>query len=179
MDHPGTTQKPKLPGQLRQAVRARPYSIPTEEAYVQWAGRVILFHNKRHPLEMDAPKFNAYLTHLAAGRRVSASSQNQAVCAGLFLYELSLNKDSGRIEDPVSAKKAKKLPVALTRDEVAAVLRQTSRFHRTTGNLLYGYGLQPMECLLLRLKDNDFGYSQIVVRDGKGSKDRMRCCRAD
>ncbi len=159
MNPSGTTQKPKLLDQLRQAIRTRHYSIRTEQAYVQWARRYILFHNKRHPLEMDAAEINAYLTHLANDRRVSASTQNQALCAILFLYKQVLTEDPRRIEDLVRAKRPRNLPVVLTRNEVAAVLGQMSGVHWIMGNLLYGSGLRLIECLRLRVKDIDFGYS--------------------
>lgn len=132
MNPSGTTQKPKLLDQLRQAIRTRHYSIRTEQAYVQWARRYILFHNKRHPLEMDAAEINAFLTHLANDRRVSASSQNHALCAILFLYKQVLNKDPGRIDDLARTKKPRKLPLVLTRDEVAAVPGQMSGVHWIT-----------------------------------------------
>ena len=166
-------QKPKLLDQVRAAIRAKHYSIRTEEAYVQWIRRYILFHNKRHPREMGPPEINAFLSHLATARRVAASTQNQALCAILFLYKEVLEQDPGRLEGIVRAKKPKRLPVVLTPQEVAAILGQLSGVHWLMVSLLYGSGLRLMECLRLRVKDVDFSYLQIVVRDGKGGKDRV------
>ena len=165
-------KQPRLLDQVRSAIRLRHYSIRTEEAYVQWIKRYILFHNKRHPLEMGSGEINAFLSHLARHQNVASSTQNQALCAVLFLYKTVLHKDPGELGDVVWAKKPKKLPVVLTHEEVKALLNRLEDEKWIMGNLLYGAGLRLMECLRLRVKDIDFGYKQIVVRDGKGEKDR-------
>lgn len=165
-------KQPRLLDQVRSAIRLRHYSIRTEEAYVQWIRRFILFHNKRHPQEMGGKEINAFLSHLAASN-VASSTQNQALCSIVFLYKAVLHKDPGEIGDVVWAKKPKKLPVVLTREEVKALLSRLENEKWIMGNLLYGAGLRLMECIRLRVKDVDFGYRQIVVRDGKGEKDRM------
>jgi integron integrase len=149
------------------------YSIRTEEAYVHWIRRFILFHNKRHPQEMGTEEVRQFLTDLAVTHRVAASTQNQALSALLFLYKAVLQRDVGWIEDVVRAKKPKTLPVVLTRDEVKAVLQHVSGPTWLMASLLYGSGLRLMECLRLRVKDVDFSYHQITVRDGKGEKDRV------
>jgi integron integrase len=133
------------------------YSIRTEEAYVHWIRRFILFHNKRHPQEMGTEEVRQFLTDLAVTHRVAASTQNQALSALLFLYKAVLQRDVGWIE----------------RDEVKAVLQHVSGPTWLMANLLYGSGLRLMECLRLRVKDVDFSYHQITVRDGKGEKDRV------
>lgn len=157
--------QPKLLDQVRMAIRLRHYSIRTEEAYVQWIRRYILFHNKRHPLEMGSKEINLFLTHLAT-QNVASSTQNQALCAVIFLYKSVLHKDPGELGDVVWAKKPKKLPVVLTRQEVKSVLNGLEDAKWIMANLLYGAGLRLMECIRLRVKDVDFGYRQITVRDG-------------
>ena len=166
-------KQPKLLDQVRSAIRLRHYSIRTEEAYVQWIRRYILFHNKRHPLEMGSLEINRFLSHLASGKHVASSTQNQALCALVFLYKVVLHKDPGDLADVVWAKKPKKLPVVLTREETKALLSGLEDEKWIMGNLLYGAGLRLMECIRLRVKDVDFGYRQIVVRNGKGEKDRV------
>lgn len=165
-------KQPRLLDQVRSAIRVRHYSIRTEEAYVQWIKRYILFHNKRHPLEMGSREINRFLSHLAS-RKVASSTQNQALCALMFLYKSVLHKDPGQLGDVVWAKKPKKLPVVLTRQEVKGVLNGLEDEKWIMANLLYGAGLRLMECVRLRVKDVDFGYRQIIVRDGKGEKDRV------
>jgi integron integrase len=164
-------KQPRLLDQVRSAIRLRHYSIRTEEAYVQWIRRFILYHNKRHPIEMGCAEINKFLSHLAL-RKVASSTQNQALCAILFLYKAVLLKDPGELGDVVWAKKPKKLPVVMTREEVKALLNCLDGEKWIMGNLLYGAGLRLMECIRLRVKDVDFGYRQLVVRDGKGEKDR-------
>ena len=172
--HANPDQKqPKLLDQVRSAIRLRHYSIRTEEAYIQWIRRYILFHNKRHPREMGSLEINRFLSHLASGKRVASSTQNQALCALVFLYKVVLHKDPGELGDVVWAKKPKKLPVVLTRQEVKVLLSGLEDEKQIMGNLLYGAGLRLMECIRLRVKDLDFGYRQILVRDGKGEKDRI------
>src|SRR5262249_7996132 len=152
---------------LRQAIRVRHYSLRTEDAYVDWVRRFILFHGKRHPLEMGAGEINQFLTHLAVERHVSASTQNQAFAAILFLYQKVLEVEPGRIEGAVRARRPRRLPVVLTRDEVRRVLAKLEGTYRLIGLLLYGAGLRLLESLRLRVKDLDFAMNQIVVREGK------------
>lgn len=165
-------QAPRLLDRIRAALRVRHYSIRTEGVYVDWARRFILFHGKRHPLEMGAAEINQFLTHLAVARQIGASTQNQAFCAILFLYRDVLQVDPGRIEGVVRAHRSKRLPVVLTRTEVRQVLAEMKGTYRLIGLLLYGAGLRLLECLRLRVKDVDFALNQIVVREGKGNKDR-------
>ncbi len=164
--------KPKLLDQVRQSIRTRHYSIRTEQAYVQWVKRFVLFHNKRHPVEMGEAKINAFLSHLAVKGKVAASTQNQALCAIVFLYKQVLKVEVGELE-LVWAKRPKKLPVVLTREEVKRIINLLSGARWVMANLLYGSGLRLQECLRLRVKDIDFHYNQITVREAKGAKDRM------
>lgn len=162
----------KLLDQVRVACRVRHYSIRTEDAYVAWSKRFIFFHNKRHPLEMGAAQINAFLTHLAVDAHVSASTQNQAFSALLFLYRSVLEVEPGLIEGVIRAKRPKRLPVVLTKSEVRLVLAQLTGTYRLIGQILYGSGLRLLECLRLRVKDLDFEQEEILVREGKGDKDR-------
>ena len=172
--HPSPTRsQPKLLEQVRDAIRARHYSLRTEEAYVRWVKRFILFHDKRHPRDMGLQEVQQFLTHLAVEGHVAASTQSQALSALLFLYQQVLKQDIGWIEEVVRAKQPQRMPVVLTPDEVAAVLRQLGGTPWIMATLLYGAGLRLMECVRLRVKDVDFAYHQIVVRDGKGQKDRV------
>ncbi len=167
-----TAPPKKLLDRMREILRVKHYSIRTEQTYVNWAKRYILFHNKRHPKDMGAPEIAAFLTHLAVQRNVAASTQNQALCALLFLYDEVLHQDVGPV-DAVRAKKPKRLPTVLTKEEVERVIAAVTGPHRLVVRLLYGSGLRLIECLRLRVKDVDFAYRQIVVRDGKGHKDRV------
>jgi integron integrase len=151
----------------------RHYSLRTEEAYVQWIRRFILFHNKRHPRDMGAEEIRQFLTDLAVTHQVAASTQNQALSALLFLYRNVLCQELGWIEHIVRAKKPHRLPVVLSRDEVKAILQGLSGPHWIMASLLYGSGLRLLECLCLRVKDIDFVSNQITVRDGKGGQDRV------
>ncbi len=153
-------------------MRARHYSRRTEKAYVAWIRRYILFHGKRHPLEMGAPELTRYLSSLAVEGNVAASTQNQALSALLFLYREVLEQEVPWLDDVVRARRPVRLPVVLTRDEVRAVLRQLRGTPRLMAILLYGSGLRLLECARLRVKDVDFGRNQIIVRAGKGDKDR-------
>jgi integron integrase len=164
--------EPKLLDRLRAACRVRHYSIRTEDAYHDWVKRFILFHQKRHPLEMAEPEVNAFLTDLAVNGHVAASTQNQALAAILFLYKHVLERPLGRVEGVVRAKKPRRLPVVLTRDEVRKVLCELEGSYRLIGLLQYGAGLRLLECLRLRVKDIEWNMNQIVVREGKGDKDR-------
>jgi integron integrase len=163
----------KLLDQLRDAVRRKHYSIRTEEAYVRWVRRYILFHHKRHPKDMGSEEIEAFLTHLAVDLDVASSTQNQALSALLFLYKHVLLKDLDVPADLVRAKRPKRLPTVLTESEVQQVLAALSGIHRLMAQLLYGSGLRLMECVRLRVKDLDFAQHQIVVRDGKGMRDRV------
>lgn len=165
-------EKPRLLERVRDHIRVKHYSIRTEEAYVQAIKRFILFHHKRHPKEMGADEIRQYLTHLATEGRVSASTQNQALSALLFLYREVLGIDLPFIDGIEKAKRPVRVPVVLTREETNKILSQLSGVCHLMASLLYGSGLRLMECMRLRVKDVDFGYRQITVRDGKGEKDR-------
>jgi len=159
--------------QARDKIRAKHYSIRTEEAYLHWMKRFILFHRKRHPKEMGAKEVESFLSHLAVNGKVSASTQNQAKSAVLFLYKEVMQVELPWLSDVVSAKRPNRLPVVLTQAEVSKLLPHTNG---TTGlilRLLYGTGMRIMECLRLRVKDIDFERAEITVREGKGFKDRV------
>lgn len=158
---------------MAQALRARHYSIRTERAYVDWARRYILFHDKRHPEELGPEHVNRFLTDLAVRRQVAASTQNQALAALLFLYGEILRMPLPDTGGLVRARKPRRLPTVLTRDEVRRVLSHLDGPPRIAATLLYGAGLRLLEALRLRVKDVDFGLKQVVVRDGKGRKDRV------
>jgi integron integrase len=164
--------KPKLLDQVRLKLRRKHYSIRTEEAYVAWIRRFILYHGKRHPQEMGAPEVEGFLTHLAVGRRVAASTQNQAFSALLFLYRDVLKQELEPIREVARAKRPARVPVVLTQAEARSLLAHLDGRHGLMASLLYGTGMRLMECVRLRVKDVDFGYRQITVRDGKGGKDR-------
>jgi integron integrase len=159
--------------QVREAIRTRHYSRRTEESYVAWIRRFIIFHGKRHPKEMGEAEISAFLSGLAVKSKVSVSTQNQALCAILFLYREVLKLDLCRLEDVVRAKISRRLPVVLTRDEVRIVLEQLCGTVPLMTTLLYGSGLRLLECARLRIKDVDFGSNRITVRAGKGDKDRV------
>ena len=144
-----TIKKPKLLEEVRLALRARHYSLRTEESYTHWIKRFILFHNKRHPRELREKEVNRFLTHLAVNEKVAASPQNQALCAILFLYKHVLNRELGDFGKIVWSKKPKRLPVVFTREEVKAVLSQLSGTNWIMVMLLYGSGLRVTECLSL------------------------------
>jgi integron integrase len=165
-------RQPPLLECVRRQIRLLHYSIRTEEAYVSHVKRFILFHKKRHPSEMGVEEIRQYLSHLANEGRVSASTQNQALSALLFLYREVLGSDLPFIDGIERAKRPAHIPVVLTRAEVEGVLTSLSGTHRLMASLLYGSGLRLMECVRLRVKDVDFGYRQITIRDGKGEKDR-------
>ena len=164
---------PKLLDRVRETLRRKHYSYRTEQAYVGWIKRFILFHDKRHPKDMGKPDIEAFLTHLAVHEQVAASTQNQALQAILFLYRQVLGREITEPIHALRAKKPKRLPTVLTKEEVQAVLRHLSGAHLLMAQLLYGSGLRLMECLRLRVKDLDFNYRTITVRDGKGKKDRI------
>lgn len=165
--------QPKLLDRVRERCRVRHLSFSTEHAYTNWIRRFILYHNKRHPIEMGAPEVSAFLTHLAVDGHVAASTQNQALSALLFLYREVLQKDFGWLKDVVRAKKPKRLPVVFTPEEAMAVIEELQGVRWLMGLHLYGGGLRLMECLRLRVKDLDFDRLQVTVREGKGDKDRI------
>jgi integron integrase len=169
---PNAPKPPRLLDQLRQKTRLLHYSRRTEEAYVDWVTRFIVFHGKRHPRELGASEIAAFLTHLAVDRQLAASTQNQAFSAILFLYQRVLAIDLPRIEF-LRAQRPERLPVVLSVDEVRAILDRMTGLHRLLVELLYGSGLRVLECCRLRVKDVDFDRHQILVRDGKGEKDRV------
>ena len=163
----------KLLDRLRQALRSRHYSRRTEKTYVAWVKRFIYYHNVKHPAEMAEAEINMFLTHLAVEKNVSASTQNQALSALLFLYRHVVGRKVGELGEVVRARKPKRLPIVLTRAEVRAVLEQLQGPNWLAASLMYGAGLRLTECLRLRVQDIDFGFAQITVRDGKGFKDRL------
>src|ERR1700747_380998 len=165
--------KPKLLDQVRDVIRRKQYSIRTEQAYVDWIKRFILYHDKRHPREMAEEEVTQFLTHLARDRDVAPSTQNQALSALLFLYKDVLKQDIGRLEKVERAKKPSRLPVVLTRSEIKRVFAHLHGTPKLMAGLLYGSGLRLMECVRLRIKDIDFALAQITVRDAKGGKDRV------
>jgi integron integrase len=165
--------KPKLLDRVRWHLRVKHYSIRTEELYVQWIRRFILFHQKRHPTEMGEEEIAAFLSHLAIHGRVAASTQNQAFSALLFLYQQVLDRKLDYLAGVERVKRPPKLPVVLTKKEAHAVIAHLSSAYRLMAELLYGSGLRLLECLRLRVKDIDFGYDQITVRDGKGLRERI------
>ena len=167
-----TMNKPKLLDQVHAAARLRHLSLHTEEAYSDWVRRFILFHRKRHPLEMGAAEIRQFLSYLAVSGKVAASTQNQALCALLFLYRDVLGVGLLYVEGIERAKRPARIPVVFTRQEVERLLAQLTGTYRLVASLLYGSGLRLMEALRLRVKDMDFDYGQITVRDGKGEKDR-------
>jgi len=176
-EEPGPLKEGALPIRLldrvRAATRTRHYSIRTEDSYCDWTRRFILFHGKRHPSDLGVPEINAFLSHLAVSENVAASTQNQALNALVFLYRHVLYQDlEGEIQ-PIRAKAPERLPTVLTRVEVRALMEQLSGVQHLMAQSLYGSGLRLLECLRLRVKDIHFAQRQIVVRDGKGMKDRL------
>jgi len=165
-------QSPKLLDQVREAMRRKHYALRTEQSYLAWLKRYILFHHKRHPREMNSGEVEAFLTHLALNGRVSASTQNQALSAILFLYREVLHQALSPPIEALRARKSTRLPTVLTKEEVGKVLKALSGKHQLMAQLLYGSGLRLMECVRLRVQDLDFGHRQILVRNGKGHKDR-------
>jgi integron integrase len=170
---PAIGQPPKLLDRVRAAIRVRHYSLRTEEAYIAWIKRFIFFHGVRHPQEMGAAEINQFLTHLAVDGHVSASTQNQAFCALLFLYEKVLEVPFEQLQGVIRAKHPERLPVVLNRDELQAVLARIEGVPRLVVLLLYGAGLRLLEGLRLRVKDVEFVRHEILVRDAKGHKDRV------
>ena len=163
----------RLLDQCREVLRFHHFSYRTEQSYVDWIRRFIVFHNKRHPKEMGQTEIGRFLSHLAVAGQVAASTQNQALHALLFLYHDVLGTDPGWLDDFARAKRPQRLPEVLSREEVKLVLGQMAPPYSVVSGLLYGAGLRLMEALRLRVKDVDFHRGQIVVHDGKGAKDRV------
>lgn len=165
--------RPRLLDQVRDQIRLKHYSIRTERVYCEWVKRYIRFHKYRHPLEMGAAEVEAFLSDLAVRRDVSASTQNQALAALLFLYKQVLKQELPWLGEVVRAKKPARLPVVLSIDEVQRILSQLDGDVGLIARLLYGGGLRLMEGVRLRVKDVDFSRNEIIIRDGKGQKDRV------
>lgn len=170
---PPAGRPPKLLEQLRDKLRIKHYSIRTEQSYIDWSRRYILFHGKRHPRELGAQAVETFLTHLAVDRNVSASTQNQAKSALLFLYREVLDIDLPWLADITSAKASRRLPVVLTPREARLIINELSGTMGLVVSLLYGTGMRLLEGLCLRVKDIEFERREIIVRDGKGGKDRV------
>ena len=171
---PGDTPRgPRLLDCVRRTARARHLAASTEKAYVHWAKRYVLFHRKRHPLEMGEREVNEFLTHLAVNAHVAASTQNQALAGLLFLYDDVLGRPLDRLTGVVRAKRPTRLPTVLTVDEVRAVLKCLSGDRWLVGMLLYGGGLRLLEALRLRVKDVDLDRAEMTIREAKGNKDRI------
>ncbi len=168
-----STQQPRLLDQVRDVIRLKHYSIRTEQAYLGWIKRYILFHAKRHPREMGADEITRFLTDLAVRGNVTASTQNQALNAILFLYREVLKVDLPWLDGIQHAKKPSRLPVVFSRDEVKRLLAQLEGTTWLMASLIYGTGMRLMECARLRVKDIDFHYTQLIIRDAKGRKDRI------
>ena len=164
---------PRLLDRVREAIRVRHYSLRTEDSYVQWTRRFVLFHGKRHPQTMGAAEVAAFLTHLAAERHVAPATQNQAKSALLFLYKQVLGVELPWLDEVVGAKERHRLPVVLTQGEVRSLLHELSGSAWLVASILYGAGLRLLEGLRLRVKDVDFERRELLVRDGKGGKDRV------
>lgn len=163
---------PRLLDQVRAAIRVRHYSRRTEDSYVHWVRRFILFHGKRHPKDMGEPEVTAFLTHLAVNKNVAASTQNQALSAILFLYQKVLEIKLDWLDDVVRARRPKRLPVVLSRNQVNRLLNELNGIHALIARLMYGTGMRLMEAIRLRTKDLDFERGQVIIRAGKGGKDR-------
>lgn len=164
---------PRLLDQVREIIRIKHYSIRTEQAYLQWIRRYIIFHGKRHPNTLSADELRAFLSDLAIRGKVSASTQNQALNAILFMYREVLKIELPWIDDIQRAKRSQHLPVVLTRQEVQALLAQFEGTIWLMAGLTYGGGLRLLECLRLRVKDLDLNRCELTIRDGKGQKDRV------
>ena len=173
LDSTGTPKGDRLIDRFRAAIRTRHYSRRTEKSYWMWIRWFIFFHGKRHPGDMGATEVTAFLSYLATDRNVAAATQNQALSALLFLYKAVLERDLPWLGDVVRAKRPVRLPTVLTEDEVRSLLARLRGVHWLVASLLYGAGLRQIECLMLRVKDVNFAYRQILIRDAKGSKDRV------
>ena len=164
-----TTRPKKLLDRVRDAIRRKHYSIRTEDAYVRWIRRFILFHDKRHPKDMGVPEIETFLTHLAVEEKVAASTQNQALNAILFLYREVLKQDLDDTISAVRAKRPKRLPTVMTGEEARTVIGMLSGTHQLMARLLYGSGLRLMECVRLRVKDLDFAQRQTCAEPVEAS----------
>lgn len=164
--------KPRLLDDVRNVLRVKHYSIRTEEAYIQWIKRFIFFHNKKHPADMGEAEISAFLTHLAVKNNVTSSTQNQALSALLFLYKQVLGVELEWLDGITRAKRPSRLPTVLPREQVMQLLDGMSGTNETIARILYGTGMRLMEAIRLRVQDIDFDYKQIIVRQGKGFKDR-------
>lgn len=174
MSHPASRPpSPRLLDQVREVIRIRHYSIRTEQAYLQWIRRYILFHEKRHPKDLRGPELTAFLSDLAIRGKVSASTQNQALNAVLFMYREVLKIQLPWLDDIHRAKRSQHLPLVLSRQEVKHLLAQLEGTVWLMTSLTYGGGLRLLECLRLRVKDVDLERGELTIRDGKGQKDRM------
>ncbi len=170
---PETNPPPRLLDQVRAAIRTKHYSPKTEEAYVRWTRQFVLFHQKRHPIEMGETEIAQFLQHLAVNKTVAASTQNQALNALLFLYGSVLNRPLGKLPNVLRAKRPKRLPTVLRQEEIPRLFSAMKGPYALMARLLYGAGLRLTECTNLCVKDIDFSANQILVRDGKGFKDRV------
>lgn len=164
---------PRLMEQVRDALRVHHYSLRTEQSYLQWVRRFILFHGKRHPREMGEEEIAAFLTYLAVKKNVAASTQNQALSAILFLYKKVLGIEPAWLEGVTRAKRPKRLPVVLPQETVRQLLGRVTGTNKLVAYLIYGTGMRLMEAVRLRVKDVDFNHRQIIIRGGKGDKDRV------
>ncbi|MFA7710527.1 MAG: integron integrase [Candidatus Neomarinimicrobiota bacterium] len=169
----GCDWMPRLLDQVRAVIRLKHYSYRTEQAYVNWIKQFVIFHNERDPEEMGETEISQFLSDLAVNRTVSTSTQNQALCAVIFLYTHVLKKDLEILENVEWARRYKRLPVVFTRTEVRRILDELSDNYKIMAMLLYGSGLRLNECLSLRVKDIDIEYRQVIIRNGKGGKDRV------
>jgi len=166
-------QPRKLLDQVRETIRTKHYSYRTEQTYIDWIKRFILFHNKRHPRDMGADEVQAYITYLANERNVASSTQNQALSAIIFLYKYVLRQEILLPSDIIRPSRPERLPTVLSHQEAMSVLNKMSGVTQLATKLLYGSGLRIAECLRLRIKDLDFGNFQLIIRDGKGENDRV------
>ena len=171
--HAVVQNSPELLDRMRAEIRVRHYSIRTEQTYIDWARRYIYFHDKRHPQDMGAAEVRSFLSHLAVARNVSASTQNQAKAALLFLYRQVLGIELPWLDEVIAAKVIRRLPVVLTQVEVRKLLQAMSGTTGLIASLLYGTGMRLLEGLRLRVKDVEFSMREIIVREGKGNKDRV------
>ena len=167
------TKPQKLLDRVRETIRTKHYSFRTEQTYVEWIKRFILFHKKRHPKEMGVDEVQAYITYLATERTVAASTQNQALSAILFLYKYVLQKEIVFPSDIIRASKPERLPTVLSHAEAMSIIGRMNSIPQLITKLLYGSGLRIMECMRLRVKDLDYQNHQLIVRDGKGENDRV------
>ncbi|MCP5056911.1 MAG: integron integrase [bacterium] len=172
VNQPRSATPPKLLDRVRTALRVRHYALRTEQAYIAWIRRFIFYHHVRHPNDMGSVEVIEFLSHLAVDRHVAASTQNQALAALLFLYREVLGRQLEGLGSAVRARAPRRLPVVMTRDEVRAVLSLLRGEHALIGGLLYGSGVRLLECLKLRVKDLDVPRRQLIVREGKGNRDR-------